>query len=522
MYKNRYFKTTFGVPTELAFGGNTLPTGNTQQDTLEFPALTGVAGVIYPIRHVFNPGATTATAVATGSTITATTGLFTVGTVTSGNFVVGMTLTGGSIGSNVVLTSLVSGTGGTGSTFNTSTGTAQTSTTVTGTGITAGGHKRYVLKNSQAWNNYGTADPATFTATFSTTTMTVTSVISGTLAAGMVITGTALLATTAGTQIIIVSQATGATGGVGTYTVTSVASGGTGILTATPLGALTVNQFVTANQNSQTIQFASCTVAGAAGTGQYNMTTPLVANTIRIIEAQPYQAAQAQVSTLLLNGTYTVGQNAIIKIIETTPGNQNLPTWDYEVPIVTGTTAANLATDFNTKYGTGSTTPTAASTVMTTTRTDEWFYFSISSATITVTAAAGALGRSFKIAFTVQTTSAYPTVSAWTTPTYGVTTAPKWGYGTADQVANLIMEDATRRGVGHYYPQQSALASEFGTPDAAELALISTTPTVITMTGLKYEASPTPNEQHVNPNHYITVVCGPAQAASIVAQFPTL
>jgi len=359
MYKNRYFKTTFGVPTELAFGGNTLPTGNTGQATLDFASFTGVAGVIYPVRIMPNL------------------------------------------------------------------------------------KDRKILQNSIAWNVFTT----------------------GPIAAG-----------------------------------------------TTP----------NINVDSQYIQFASCVTAGTALTGSFQMTTPLLAKSIRVIGSEAYAAPAAQVSTLLLNGTYTVGHTAVFKVIETTPGNQNLPVWDYEVPITTGTTAANLATDFNNKFGTGSTKPTSASTVMSTTREDEWFYFSISSATITVTAAAGAAGRSFKLSLNIQPSAANPTASAWTTPTYTLSTAPTWGYGTADQIANLIQEDATRRGVGHYYPDQNATAAEFGTPDAAITSLIAATPTVITLQGLKREESPTPVEQHVNPNHYLTIVCGPTVAASILLQFPAL
>lgn len=521
MYKHRYHKTTFGVPTELVFGGvaDTLPTGNTQHDTLEFQSLTGVAGVIYPIRHVINLTSTSSVGVGTASI--AATGLMTVTAMTSGTFAVGQTLTGTGITAGTKITAIVTGTGGVG-TYSTNSGTVVSSTTITGTGTT-GGHRRYVLKNNQAWNNYGSSsDTATFAATFSTTTMTVTQVYTGTLAADMIITGTALLATVAGTQIKIVSQATGVTGGVGTYTVTSVASGGTGTLTATTLGALTLGQTLTTQQGAQYIQFASCTTAGAPLTGQYQMSTMLKASTIRIVGVKPYQAATAQVSTLTLAGTYTVGQNAILKIIETTPGTPNLPFWDYEIPIVTGTSATNLATDINNKFGTGASpaVPTSASTVMTTTKTDEWFYFSVSGAVLTITAAAGAKGRTFKAVFTVQTTTQYPTPSAWTLPTFATTAAASWGYGNTDQITNLIQEDAIRRGVGHYYPNQNATAAEFGTPDAAIAALINATPTTITLVGEKWEPSPTPAEQHANTNHFVTIVCGPNQAASIIANFP--
>lgn len=79
-------------------------------------------------------------AIATGSTIAApvapaTGGILTVGTVTQGNFVVGQFLSGGTIpaSANVQLITLLSGTGGSGSTFLTNYTAAVASATLTGT-----------------------------------------------------------------------------------------------------------------------------------------------------------------------------------------------------------------------------------------------------------------------------------------------------------------------------------------------------------------------------------------------------
>ena len=523
MYKHRYHKTTFGVPTELVFGGisDTLPSGNTQQDTKEFNTLQGVTGVIYPIRHV-NLSNFHTTCSFTGSISTTT---LTVSAVSSGVLYVGMVISGsggGGVTAGTTITAFLTGTGGTG-TYVVSVSQTVTSTTITGSA--GGGHKRYILKNNQAWNDFNTTSGAVFTGSASTTTLTVVSVLSGTLAVGQTITGVGVI-----TPCTITALGTG-TGGPGTYTISVSQTIASSTMTATGSVGIGANTLAAHSLNTQLIQFASCTTGGVAAPGSiYQMSTPLLANSIRILKVQPYAAATAQVSTLAFSGTYTYGHTGILKIIETTPGNQNLPVWNYEIPFITasstaanGMTATEVVTQIHNKIGAGASpaVPTSASTVMTTTRQDEWFYISGSSTTLTITAAAGAKGRTFKCSFTVQVSPSVTTASNWVNPTFATTTAASWGYGTSDHITNLIQEDAIRRGVGHYYPNQNATASEFGTPDAAVLANISTTPTTITLVGQKVEASPTPAEQHINTNHYITIVCGPTQAASILAQFPS-
>lgn len=527
MYKHRYHKTTFGVPTELVFGGiaDTLPANVTQQNTLELNTINpSVTGVIYPIRHVINQLATPTVATATGCTITTVTGVFTVGTLTSTQvFVVGQKITGTGTTAGTTLTALLTGTGGTGSTFSTNTGVAVTSFTATGTGTT-GGHRKYILKNNQAWNDMSTAGGATFVVASSSasTSMVVTSVTSGVLAIGQIV-------STSGALNAVISSIGTTAGGVGTYTLTAAQTFVGGVASSSSPAGATLGSIAGANLGSQYIQFASCTYGDVPLSATYQMSTMLKASTIRVVGVEPYQAATAQVSTLTTSGTYSVGQTAIVKVVETTPGTPNLPFWDYEIPLTTasittanGMTPTEVVTQIVAKIGSTATpaVPTSASTVMSTTKTDEWFYFTGSGAVLTITAAAGAKGRSFKVVFTVQTTTAVPTVSAWTLATFATTTAASWGYGTADQVTNLIQEDAIRRGVGHYYPNQNATAAEFGTPDAAIAACINATPTTITLQGEKWEPSPTPSEQHVNTNHYITIVCGPNQAASILANFP--
>lgn len=275
-----------------------------------------------------------------------------------------------------------------------------------------------------------------------------------------------------------------------------------------------------ANTSGHQIVFASCKLGGAVGTADYqNVTTPLLASSIRILKTQAAAAAVAQVSTLVLGGTFATGQIAYLKIIETTPGHQNLPSWEYEIPLTTGTTSANAVTDIAARL---SALGIASSTVMSTTKADEWVYVTGASSTLTFTAAAGAVGRSFKVSFTMIPTKAAPTETSWTSA-FTVTTKATWGYGTADHITNLIQEDAIRRSVGHYYPSQNATAVEFGTPDAGwtaiQAAVAGATPTLVTLSGVRSEVSPTPVEQHTE-RVTIHIYCSAAMATSLNVMFP--
>ena len=103
----------------------TVSTGiNTNTMTVSYPTAPGNAGTASATLN--------SVASMTGSSIAVTTGILTVGTLASGTISVGMVLTGGTIGSNVYITSNISGTGN-GSTWNTNTTIAQASTTITGT-----------------------------------------------------------------------------------------------------------------------------------------------------------------------------------------------------------------------------------------------------------------------------------------------------------------------------------------------------------------------------------------------------
>jgi hypothetical protein len=102
------------------------------------PGIGGLIGATATLAHQEVSESTTVTATSTGSTITGT-NLFTVGTLTSTTqYVIGMVISGTSVTAGTTLTSLSSGTGGSGSTFACTVSTNATSTAITGTGYSGG------------------------------------------------------------------------------------------------------------------------------------------------------------------------------------------------------------------------------------------------------------------------------------------------------------------------------------------------------------------------------------------------
>ena len=521
MLKNRYFKTTFGAPTELAFG--VLPTVSipaTQVGTT-FPNLTAVAGECYTVRSV--PGHSkryVSMLYQPWYSNTGVPGIITGTAVTAANTNLLVLSASGTILPGALIT-----------------GTAQLAT---GSMIfavpttTPGTYTLNAAAGGVATIGFTAINPsAQFTASSSGTTLTVSAMAanSGPLTIGMTITGTATLTST--TLYTITAFGSG-TGGVGTYTLSgSPAIGvntwyGVDALAANTLGAGYASPNLV--QNSTLIQFASCTTAGSQLTSKWKMTTPVLARTLRVLKVQPYVAPAAQIATLTLNGTFTQYQRLVIKIIETTPGFQTLPTWIYETDLTTGTTGTHAGTDFNAKWGTGSTKPTSGASVMSTTTTDEWFHFSHSGGVITITAAAGAKGRTFRVAATSIPTPTAPTQNVTATYVYlcdgtNSTVIPTFGQGSADQIDNLIQEDNIRRGVSHYYPNQNANATEFGLPVPLDSTstLIPANPFLVTLVGERTESSPIAGVgQTIGEPVYITIIASSALAESIRQQFPTV
>lgn len=150
-------------------------------------------------------------------TATISSSTMTVSAVSEGTLAIGMVVTGLNVPTNTVITALGTGTGGIG------TYTISTSATIS-TGIIMMAefilppNTKIVSQSSSTVFNLSASVSASFTASFSSTTMTVTAISAGTLDIGQIVTGTSVTANS-----VIIAFGTGA-GGVGTYTLSQTSS----------------------------------------------------------------------------------------------------------------------------------------------------------------------------------------------------------------------------------------------------------------------------------------------------------
>ena len=244
------------------------------------------------------------------------------------------------------------------------------------------------------------------------------------------------------------------------------------------------------------IAFAEKTSGGNA---YISSVTPMVASTITA-ELVEYAAPTYQVEVLThTSGTIGETQELSFKVIETTPLNQNLPTWDYVVPLTGGIDNA-----------------LAAIVVKINLANEGEFFTAVSDAT-TITLTSTDASRHFKLAAVVLPTKADSTDRAIVLTATNTTKASA-GSGTLAHILELQKEANIRRGIGHYYPNQNATAEEFGVPvDVATLAATATWDIVV-LKGLKQEPSPTSIGVHQN-YHYIFVAVPAGQGTDVAALF---
>lgn len=339
--------------------------------------------------------------------------------------------------------------------------------------------------------------------------------------------------------------------------------------------------------NKKKLFFLSFIEKQVGGINSIANVTPMVGDSITA-ELIAYKAPQLQVSTLAQSaGTISVNQLLTFKVVETTPGNIPLPTWDYTQPLTFGqaTALSNIATQINkaleSEWFTAAvlayTAPVLANAVLSSgavassavtsggsgivtaslpngtgtiplvitgngtgatgvanvvngivTSTTITAGGSGYSGTVTVAIAAQTVlpgititstdaNRHFRIVASVLPTKADP-ADYGVTYTYSTSVNASAGSGTLQQILDLQTEANVRRGIGHYYPVQNAVASEFGLPtDVATLAATSTWDIVV-LKGYKSEDSPTPNERHTN-KHYIFVAVPAGLGTQIAAIF---
>jgi hypothetical protein len=236
-------------------------------------------------------------------------------------------------------------------------------------------------------------------------------------------------------------------------------------------------------------------------TGQVRNTAPMVANTISA-KVVAYAAPTLQVMTCLNAGFGVVSlqQRLSFKIIETTPGAEPLPKWNYDEAFLAGEAAAFTA--IATKINLGK---------------DNEFFTAVAGPTgITITSTDAS--RHFRLAADVILTKADPAESG-VTYTMTQTTPASEGSGTLDQVERLFEEAMVRDGVTHYYVDQAGTnPSEFGLPTKVADTIATTTFDIVVLSGYKTEASKTPQNVLSSP-FYVFVAVPAGEGSKISAIF---
>lgn len=199
-----------------------------------------------------------------------------------------------------------------------------------------------------------------------------------------------------------------------------------------------------------------------------------------------YAAAVAQLSKAAFTGTAVAGEYYSVKVLETTPGYQPFPSWEYGVVVKTAETLAQAAQRIvdliNDK------------TNVINKNTDSIVTATLAGTTISLTASTA--GITFRLAFSAQAIS---TVAATATYTGAGTANAFWGNGTYDQIAELEFEANVYKGLTTQYPNQSfpARPEDFGEP--TKFATAGVQYNVYIVTSEATETSPTPVEKHVQP-----------------------
>ena len=263
--------------------------------------------------------------------------------------------------------------------------------------------------------------------------------------------------------------------------------------------SLATNVVIPATDRSKNIMFGYTVETDSAGLFQVRHSTSCKANTCKA-ELIAYKAPTLQVASIINAGvgTVSVQQRLVVKIIETTPMNLPMPTWDFDEALTLGETAAfaTIIAKINLKKEEEFFTAAAVAGGMTVTSTDA--------------------NRHFKIVASIMPTKA-DSSDTGVYYNYTVATPAFGGNGTLAQVRELQYEDSIRRGVGHFHPDTPMVnASDFGLPTEAIGA--TTTFDIVCVTVNQSEDSPTPKQMHFNKKYiYICVPVG--EGAKIVAMF---
>lgn len=263
------------------------------------------------------------------------------------------------------------------------------------------------------------------------------------------------------------------------------------------LKGLTFGTALTAAQKKFPISI-SYIVEKSNGLGTVVTPTALIGETIKA-QLVAYAAPTFQDAKIVRqSGTVQLTQELALKIVETTPLNDRLPSYDYNAVVVTtfADALANLAAQIN-----------AA-------KEDE--FFTAVAITDGIQIISKDANRHFRLAMTVIESQSQPyNDTSWL---YTVTTPAFAGSGTVDQVKELLLESDIKRGVTTQYPNGGTAPSDFGTAENILDLSGATQFDVVLLTGIKYEDSPTPVEVHHN-KALVFVVVPAGQGAAVAATF---
>lgn len=277
-----------------------------------------------------------------------------------------------------------------------------------------------------------------------------------------------------------------------------------------------------------------------------------------------YSAAVKQVSTVSFSGTPVSGEDYAVKILETTPGYQQFPTWYYSYvakkndtvtdvareiakvindsdsltnkntdPVVSATnTYGSIASAAVDAGGTGYTTAptvtitgdgegaTATATVASGAVTGITITNGGSGYTQATISFSGGGGTGATATATISADGALTITAKDFGPTFRVafsrdaldtlsgsvvyTTGASWGNGTYEQVAELERETDVYKGVTTNYPMQGANPEDYGKPST--FAASGVQYSIYYIAGTKTERSPTPLDQHQHLHQVILAI----------------
>lgn len=208
-----------------------------------------------------------------------------------------------------------------------------------------------------------------------------------------------------------------------------------------------------------------------------------------VLRRAAYAVGVAQVSDATFAGTPTAGRYYSVKVIETTPGYEQFPSWEYGVTAKTGETLVQLVTRIIALVN---------DTANLINKDTDPIVTAAINATDNIRFTANAVGVTFRLAFSYDAINDLAGA-------FAAVTAASWGNGTGAQVVELEETIGNvMKGVTTQYPLQGASAADYGKP--AAFATAAGTYHIYVLKTEGTEVSPTPVEKHFHLRHIILAV----------------